>query len=412
MKNLIFSTFFIVLLLFNCSNGNDDSSSNSDDDGNTEQFDYTVIDHLDYKQMVNWAFHPDKPINLMANYNLDIAVVDKDLNIESTIPITNNAVTDTGVDVFFVHPTVLTQITEPPSNIAIADQNGILITSTIIAQAGLLAKYGRLFAPRYKQSTGPTYTSETTSDELQREVITNSYADIRAAFIDYLENYNNGNKIILAGHSQGSHLVGMLLRDLFDDDSQLQGQLVTAALGGLAYIYAEENNYKGGWFQNMPLCTTQNECGCIQTWAMFDDEQDLPDPNTALPAYNPDLASQGLYYRNIESSDWFLQDETYYTSSFTSLEYYITPGQGYSFGNGANFIAFKNMYNVRIKRETLQKAAITIEYTPEVNDLRPNELEDEKSHPNYSNWGYHTKDYHLYIWDLMKQIDLKLQNCP
>lgn len=400
MKNLWKQLFILAFTIYGCSNNTEPVGEPEDE----------TIDHLDYTQMENWAIHPSKTINLLANYNLDIAVVDKDLNIDRVIPITNNSTTNTGVDVFFVHPTVLTQITDPATNIAIEDKNALLITSTVIGQAGLLSKYGRLFAPMYKQSTGPTYSDETTKD-LQAEVILKSYNDIKAAFQDYLDNYNNGNKIILAGHSQGSYLLGMLLRDLFDNNQSLRDQLVTAALGGMGYVYAIQNSYQGGWWQNIPLCTTQNECGCIHNWAVFGEDQDIPEPNTGLPEYNQNFVDFGLVYRTVESTDWFVQDQTYYNTTFSPIDLYVAPNQQLNVGGNANFVGFENMYNLRFRRETLQKAVLSIAYTPEVNDLRPNDIADEPNHPNYSNWGYHRKDYNIYTWALMQQIDLKLQSC-
>lgn len=400
MKNLYKRLFILSISFYSCSNNTEPVDKPEDD----------VIDHLDYTQMTNWAIHPDKSLNILANYNLDISVIDKDLNIDRVIPIANNSTTNTGVDVFFVHPTVLTQITDPATNIEIEDQNALLIASTIIAQGGLLSKYGRMFAPMYKQSTGPTYSS-VTENELQTEVILNSYNDVKAAFQDYLENYNKGNKIILAGHSQGSYLLGMLLRDLFDDNSDLQNKLVTAALGGMGYVYAAENSYQGGWWQNLPLCTYQEQCGCIHNWAVFGEDQDIPEPNTGLPEYNQNFVDLGLVYRTIENTDWFVQDETYFDRTFSPLELYIAPKQTLNVGGNTNFVGFESMYNLRFRREALQKAVLSIEYTPELNDLRTNDLASEVSHPNYDNWGFHTKDYHIYIWALMQQIDLKLQNC-
>ena len=222
------------------------------------------LETLDYSNMDNWAFHPNKNQTILENYNLDIAVVDENLQTDHVIPIANNAYTNTGVDVFFVHPTVLSQIAEPPQNIDIDDQQEFLISATILAQGGLLSKYGRLFAPRYRQSTGTTYLSST-SKELQASVIAVSYNDIKASFLDYLNNHNDGNKIILAGHSQGSFMLAMLLRDVFDNDPSLKDRLVTAALGGMGYVYASQNNYSDGWWQTIPLCTMMEECCLLYT---------------------------------------------------------------------------------------------------------------------------------------------------
>jgi len=116
-------------------------------------FGQTLNAQTDYTQMSNWHFHPNKPINILSNYNLDVAIIDKNLKITSVIEITNQAITNTGIDVFFVHPTQLITIPQLPDTVSISDQPDLLIASTIIAQGGLMAKYGRFFAPKYRQST-------------------------------------------------------------------------------------------------------------------------------------------------------------------------------------------------------------------------------------------------------------------
>ncbi len=369
------------------------------------------LETLDYSNMDNWAFHPNKNQTILENYNLDIAVVDENLQTDHVIPIANNAYTNTGVDVFFVHPTVLSQIAEPPQNIDIDDQQEFLISATILAQGGLLSKYGRLFAPRYRQSTGTTYLSST-SKELQASVIAVSYNDIKASFLDYLNNHNDGNKIILAGHSQGSFMLAMLLRDVFDRDPSLQDKLVTASLGGMGYIYATQNNYTDGWWQTISLCRTMEECGCIHNWRSFAEAQALPEINTGLPEFNQNLVNQGLIYRTLdEDRDWFVQDSLFYGTTVQPLRYYLVPDANYNLDEDANFIAFDELYNVRFKRNGLHKLGLGIEYAPKANDQRPNDLESEDSHPNFGIWGYHRKDYNIYLWALMEQIDLKLQMC-
>ncbi len=406
--NSIFLLSFLSILLINCSK---DTTNNQENEEEEEAEKLTIeipTSSVNYEEMSNWAYHPEK-VSLLTNYNLDISVINKDLEIESEIAITNNAFTNTGVDVFFVHPTVLTQ-NSTPENINIEDQQDFLISATILAQGGLLSKYGRMYAPRYRQSTGLTYKNET-DKELQANVIATSYSDIKASFLNYLENDNNGNKIILASHSQGSYLVAMLLRDLFDNDPELQSKLVTAALAGMGYIYAPENTYKGGWWQNISFCQTTSECGCIQSWASFDEEQTIPEVNYGLPEFNEYLINSGLVYKEFEETkDWFVQDNSYYAETFQSLRYYITPDASYDLTD-ANFIAFDNLYNARFKRDGAHKAVLSVTHTPEVDDNRPNELAEEQNHPNYNNWGYHTKDYHIYLWALMEQIDAKLTNC-
>lgn len=405
MQNRTVPFLFAVLAFLNCSKDND----NDDDVVGQEETIEIPASTVDYGSMDNWVFHPDKT-TILSNYNLNVSVVDKNLQIQSIIPITNNSDTNTGIDVFFVHPTILTQ-NSIPENIPIEDQPELFISGTVMVQGGLLSKYGRMFAPRYRQSTGKTY-QDATDKKLQASIIAVSYSDVKAAFLNYLEHYNNGNKIILAGHSQGSYLLALLLRDIFDNDNNLQGKLVTAALGGMGYVFAAKDEYLGGWWQNIPLCTMIEECGCVQNWASFDEGQNIPEINYGLPEFNPYLIKGGLVYREFDQNkDWFLQDFSYYTEQMQPLQYYITPDANYNMGGGNNFIAFNDLYNVRYRREGLQKVVLSVEYAPLPNDKRPNDLADEVLSPNYENWGYHIKDYHIYLWALMQQIDSKIVNC-
>lgn len=406
MKNTIL--IILSILFFSCSK-NEPVETKEDTELETIEMPTSTVD---YTNLENWSFHPNKT-TILPYYNLDISVINKDLQIEESIPIINNAATNTGVDVFWVHPTLLstTQSISAVKVIPIEEQDKINIGLTIIAQGGLLSKYGRMFAPYYRQSSGITY-GDNIDKELQANVIATSYSDVKAAFLNYLDNYNNGNKIILAGHSQGSYLIALLLRDLFDTNAVLRTKLVTAALGGMDYIYAEQGKYSGGWFKNIPLCTSTNECGCVHNWASFDDEQTIPEINYGLPEFNPYLINSGLVYRAFnETTDWFVQDFSYYNENPSTLKNYIAPDASYNLGGDNNFIAFNNLYSVKHKREGMLKVVLSVSHNPLVNDQRPNDLEDEKSHPNYPNWGYHTKDYHIYLWALMEQIDEKLNNC-
>ncbi len=394
--------FLLFLLLLNCSKKNVNPNT-------TVQLPTSSVN---YAQLDNWAFHPLKNGTMLDNYDLDIAVINPNLTINSFIRNTNNAKNNTGIDVFFVHPTQLNATNTNIENVAILDQPAVAIGATILAQAGLLSKYGRFFAPRYRQATGPTFKIETAKD-VQAAIITNAYVDIKAAFMHYLQNYNNGNKIILAGHSQGSYLLALLLKDVFDNDAALRSKLVTAALGGMGYTYNGINDSQNGWWQNFKLGSTINECGTIHNWLSAKEEDSLPSANTGLPAFNQNLVNNGLIKRIINlSEDKFTHDELFYNSTQQFLRYYIVADANYNLGGIKNYIAFDNMYKVRFRRDAATKVALSVAYSPAPNEQRPNDLASlNGNNTNFPNWGYHPKDYNIYLWALMQQIDAKILNC-
>lgn len=70
-----------------------------------------------------------------------------------------------------------------------------------------------MYAPYYRQMTFPVYSM---SEEEMKPYLEIAYQDVAAAFEYYFENCNNGRPFILAGFSQGSQLLLMLMKDYFD----------------------------------------------------------------------------------------------------------------------------------------------------------------------------------------------------
>ena len=131
-----------------------------------------------------------------------------------------------------------------------------------------------------------------------------------------------------------------------------------------------------------------------------------------MPVFNPILVDSGLVFRTADpAQDRFFADSLYYGSTPQPLRYYIAPAANYSFANGANFVAFDSMYAGRLKRESNLEAAIALQTIPHPNDQRPNELASLQSTIGSQLGDLHIKDYHIYIWAQLEQIDQKLAGC-
>ena len=81
-------------------------------------------------------------------------------------------------------------------------------------ERGIYEECATMYAPYYRQMTFPVYSM---TEEDMQPYVDIAYRDVAAAFEYYIENCNNGRPIILAGFSQGSQLLMMLLEDYFDD---------------------------------------------------------------------------------------------------------------------------------------------------------------------------------------------------
>ena len=69
------------------------------------------------------------------------------------------------------------------------------------------------------------------------------------------------------------------------------------------------------------------------------------------------------------------------------------------------------MYTARFKRASNSEVGLAIGYINDPNDLRPNDLDNSENNPFFSDGNLHVKDYHIYLWALMEQIDRKLEGC-
>lgn len=81
-------------------------------------------------------------------------------------------------------------------------------------ERGIYEESATMYAPYYRQMTFPVYSM---SEEEMKPYLEIAYQDVAAAFEYYFDNCNNGRPIILAGFSQGSQLMLMLMEEYFDD---------------------------------------------------------------------------------------------------------------------------------------------------------------------------------------------------
>lgn len=80
-------------------------------------------------------------------------------------------------------------------------------------ERGIYEDTATMYAPYYRQMTFPVYSM---SEEEMKPYLDIAYRDVSDAFEYYIENINGGRPLILAGFSQGSHLLLMLMKEYFD----------------------------------------------------------------------------------------------------------------------------------------------------------------------------------------------------
>ena len=169
---------------------------------------------------------------------------------------------EAAVDVFFLHPTIYTgkkkgetlwngPINDPALNARIDE-------SAIRHQASLFNQAGRVYAPRYRQAHIKAYYSERKEDAARAFEL--AYDDVRRAFQYYLDHYNQGRPILIAGHSQGAQHARQLLKEFFDG-TPLQSKLVAAYLVGMPVSTS--------LYTSLKPCASPEETGCYCTWRTY-----------------------------------------------------------------------------------------------------------------------------------------------
>lgn len=245
-KGFFWSLLFLCVLFGGCSASSRTHTSNY-------ARELTVADSLpNYADLRFWAAHPLK----------------QDPSDSIPKPFRNQKI-ERLADVFFIHPTTLTEknLRGIVWNAAINDPeiNAKTDYSAILYQASVFNGSANVYAPRYRQAhIYSFFSSDTANANAAMEL---AYADVKEAFLYYLQHHNKNSPIIIASHSQGTLHAGRLLKEFFEN-KPLKEQLVCAYIVGLTV----PKNY----FTALTPCTDPNDTQCFVTWRTFR-EGYLPD---------------------------------------------------------------------------------------------------------------------------------------
>ena len=170
--------------------------------------------------------------------------------------------TDKEVDTFFVYPSVY--INPAPDAPAIAPIDDVMM------RAGVRNNYPQcpmvfedltnLYEPYYRQSNLCAIVGEGAKGGLAFQM-QEQRTDVYAALDYYFEHYNQGRPFILAGHSQGSLMLKIALRDYFLEHADYLKRMVAAYLIGLSITTDDlEAN------PNLKFAEGADDTGVIVSW--------------------------------------------------------------------------------------------------------------------------------------------------
>jgi hypothetical protein len=236
-------------------------------------------------------------------------------------------------------------------------------------ERGIYEDSATMYAPYYRQMTFPVYSM--TENEMKPYLET-AYRDVAAAFEYYFENFNNGRPIILAGFSQGSQLLLMLLEEYFDDDKYSEN-LVAAYCIGWRITEADLAKHP-----HLKMATSEDDTGVIIS---FNSESEGVEDSIMVP--------NGTRTLGINPLNW--------TTDSTPADKSLNKGACFTKYSGA------------IKQEIPQLTGAYLDAergTLIVTDIEPGDY----SSSLFPDGVYHLYDYQFFYRNLQENVAVRLES--
>ena len=168
------------------------------------------------------------------------------------------------IDTFFVYPTEYMAANEGDPDYAPLDNAEMLegVKTNYPILASVYEDSTNVFMPYYRQAGMMFAAAEAKkSGDPRTAFATVPYADITSALDYYFEHYNNGRPFIIAGHSQGSGIVSLVLKDYFKEHPDYYERMVAAYVIGFSITkeYLAENPH-------LKFATGESDTGVIISW--------------------------------------------------------------------------------------------------------------------------------------------------
>lgn len=188
-------------------------------------------------------------------------------------------------DVFFICPTVYGGDSNT-FNMALDDtKSKESFLGATNMEKGIYDGDCRFFAPYYRQAALNVYEMERADREQYLRI---AYADVKQAFEYYLEHYNNGRPIVLAGFSQGADLSIRLLKDCFAE-KKINNLLVACYAIGWSITEAEVEEYP-----HLQVAQSETDVGAIVS---FNSEAESVTDSLMIPEGTKTLAINPLNWQ-------------------------------------------------------------------------------------------------------------------
>jgi hypothetical protein len=200
----------------------------------------------DYRQAESWVARPDmadSPVQWTPD--------------NGRLP---DPITRIDAHVFYIHPTTYLERDRWNAPLLPGADTEFRTHLFTQSQASAFGQLASVWAPRYRQAAFGAFLLK--SDDAQK-ALDLAYADVAAAFDEFIKQVPKGAPIILAGHSQGALHLERLLREKIAD-TPIARRIVAAYVVGWPISTTADLPALG-----LPACTAPDQTGCILSWMTF-----------------------------------------------------------------------------------------------------------------------------------------------
>ena len=186
-------------------------------------------------------------------------------------------------DTFYIYSTMYFGVNEGDPDYATLDNAEMLAGINIehAIKSSVFEESTNLFIPLYRQSS-MKYAAEIyqKSGTIEPALIGMPYDDITAALDYYFENFNSGRPFIIAGHSQGSAILRIVLKGYFKEHPEYYKRMVAAY--AIGYSITKDDLDAN---PHMKYATGETDTGVIISWhaeGPKNVEANVPIPSVAI----------------------------------------------------------------------------------------------------------------------------------
>jgi hypothetical protein len=257
----------------------------------------------DYSKDQNWLCLPGRTDSCSAPLETTALGVNGYGSVERS-----KVAEDPPLDCFYVYPTVSGDGALNSDMNAGREQR--LAAETQFAR---FASVCRPFAPLYRQMTFAAVAAYSAGANVDGAAAI-AYADVRAAWRNYIRTRNKGRPFILIGHSQGSLMLEQLLAQEIETSPGLASRMKLAILPGFN-VLVPQGKLVGGTFKKTPLCSRPGETGCVVSWTSFRENNVLPEGAMFGYSDQPGMTVGCVNPAALGSREWVKLDSYWFTRS-------------------------------------------------------------------------------------------------